>query len=203
MVKKYKDLYFTDFIRLYIKKLLNTDKNIRFYWDRLQEQKEPYIVYQTEDLDINGKLSEEYLSFLNAAEKVYEYSEPNFKYYQKSEFKPFLPNIKKYSADDSQPKEIEVLFYGLCTKRRKEIINSIKKDYDVVIKDNLSLLEMTKLIKNSKWVLSIGSETNIHNDMIRVAPALNMGASIMLEYTQEHWYNEFLQKNFAERIKFI
>jgi hypothetical protein len=98
-------------------------------------------------------------------------------------------------------KEIDVLFYGLVTPRRRLIIDQL--NMNVCIKENLTLDEMKYLIPRSKWILSIGSSSNIHNDLLRTALALDLGGNIMLESTQETWYDDFLKQNFLTRIQFI
>jgi hypothetical protein len=159
----------------------------------------PYVVYQTEDLEIPNKLEPEYEEFLNNAVNVFDYSEINL-IYRNSIFKPLLPDL--YSTTESIiEKDIDVLFYGLMTPRRQTIIESLGQS--VYYKQNLTLDELKELIPRSKWVLSIGSYSNLHNDLLRVTPALNLGANIMLEETQETWYNDFLKEHFSNRIHFI
>jgi len=191
-------MMFTDFIRRDIKRLLKTKYPIYFYWDRQLIPDHPYVVYQTEDLELNHKLDTEYERLLNNAVKVYDYSMMNSSY-KDFEFKPFLPNLKSKYCEEK--KEIDILFYGLMTPRRQSIIDDLK--LNVCYRQFLTLDEMKELIPKSKWVLSIGSASNIHNDLLRVTPALNLGGNILLEHTQETWYDEYLQKNFKNRIQFI
>jgi hypothetical protein len=191
-------MYFTDFIRAEIKEFLQEEYPIYFYWDRSMIPDHPYIVYQTEDLELPDKLNTEYLRLLNGATKIYDYSELN-QSINNSEFKPFLPNLN--STQSKEEKEIDVLFYGLITSRRQQIIDSLQ--LNVTYKQNLTYDEMRNLIPKSKWVLSIGSVSNIHNDLLRVTPILNLGGNVMLESTQEQWYDDFLKENFIDRIQFI
>jgi hypothetical protein len=191
-------MYFTDFIQAEIKEFLQEEYPIYFYWDRSMIPDHPYIVYQTEDLELPDKLNTEYLRLLNSATKIYDYSELN-QSINNSEFKPFLPNLN--STQSKEEKEIDVLFYGLITSRRQQIIDSLQ--LNVTYKQNLTYDEMRNLIPKSKWVLSIGSASNIHNDLLRVTPILNLGGNVMLESTQEQWYDDFLKENFIDRIQFI
>jgi hypothetical protein len=191
-------MYFTEFIRHEIKEFLQEEYPIYFFWDREIIPDHPYIVYQTEDLELPNKLNTEYLRLLNNAIKIYDYSELN-QSINNSKFKPFLPNLN--STQSREEKEIDVLFYGLMTSRRKQIIDSLQMD--VIYKQNLTYNEMKNLITKSKWVLSIGSESNIHNDLLRVTPILNLGGNVILESTQELWYDNFLKENFIDRIQFI
>ena len=191
-------MHFTEFIRLQIQQLLGNKYPIYFYWDRHIIPDHEYVVYQTEDLDVSDKLNHDYQRLLDGSVKIYEYSEKNLEFLD-SEFKPFLPELNK--PVDTNEKEFDVLFYGLVTSRRQQIIDNL--NYDVIIKDNLTYDEMQDLIQKSKYVLSIGSYSNVHNDLLRVTPALNLGANILLERTKETWYDEFLIKHFNDRITFI
>lgn len=190
-------MYFTDFIRTEIVDFLQEEYPIYFYWDRHIIPDHPYIVYQTEDLELPDKLNSEYLRLLNNAVKVYDYSELNYQY--PSEFKPYLPKLD--SVRSNKPTEIDILFYGLMTPRRQTIINSL--GLNVTYIQNLTYEEMKTLIPKSNWVLSVGSASNIHNDLLRVTPILNLGGNVMLETTQETWYDKFLKENFIDRIQFI
>ena len=192
-------MYFIDFIRSDIEQLLESEYPLYFYWDRSKSIDHPYVVYQTEDLEIPEKLDVQYELFLNNAKHVYDYSEINLTY-RNSEFKPLLPKLDLAIPADTE-KDIDVLFYGILTPRRQTIIDSL--GHSVCYKQNLTLTEMQELIPRSKWVLSIGSYSNLHNDLLRITPALNLGANIMLEETQETWYNDFLKTNFKNRIQFI
>jgi hypothetical protein len=191
-------MQFIDFIRLDIERLLQSEYPVYFYWDRLLHPDHPYIVYQTEDLELTDKLDANYCRLLDNAKTVYDYSTMN-SIYRNFEFKPLLPELDSNYYDIE--KQIDILFYGLMTPRRQSIIHSL--NLNVYSVDSLTLDEMKILIPKSKWILSIGSESNIHNDLLRVTPALNLGANIMLEETHETWYNDFLKEHFSNRIQFI
>jgi len=191
-------MQFIDFIRLDVEQLLQTEYPIYFYWDRMKSIDHPYIVYQTEDLEVPYKLDADYCRLLDNAVMVYDYSILNSSY-RNFKFKPLLPNLKSTFHDNET--EIDILFYGLMTPRRQSIIQNL--NLNVHAADSLTLDELKDLISKSKWVLSIGSTSNIHNDLLRVTPALNLGANIMLEHTQETWYDKYLEKHFKNRIQFI
>lgn len=191
-------MQFIDFIRLDIERLLQSEYPVYFYWDRMKSIDHPYIVYQTEDLELPHKLDADYCRLLDNAVMVYDYSILNSSY-RNFEFKPLLPSLS--SSFHGNETEIDILFYGLMTPRRQSIIQNL--NLNVYAVDSLTLDELEILIPKSKWILSIGSASNIHNDLLRVAPALNLGANVMLEETQETWYNDFLKEHFSNRIQFI
>lgn len=194
---------FENFIREDIKKLLGyPDLPIHFYWDRFITPGKPYIVYQVEQLCLNHKLCSEYKRLLSNAKKVYDYSEYNLNCFPNMEFKPFLPNLDSKHNPDIE-KTIDVLFYGYLTHRRSDMIRSLESKYSIVHRDRLSLDEMKDLIPKSNYVLSLGSYSDKYNDTLRVTPALNMGANILIEECKEVWFNDFLTKYFSDRVVFI
>lgn len=197
-------MYFTEFITSYIAPRLPTTYPVYFYWNRYQPVVKPYVVYQTEDLELPEKLDSTYRTLLSEATHVYEYSEPNLRFW-KSEFLPILPTSSLYNTviKSDIGKTIDVLFYGMITPRRQSIIETLRAKYDIEHCTNLTHTEMLERISRSNWVLSIGSYNNLHNDLLRVTPALELGANILLEPTEEKWYDEYLITNFKNRIKFI
>ncbi len=197
-------MYFFDYYKTEIANLLDCDPNIlKFWWDRHEDLTgREYIVYQTEILDWEHKRSENYLRFLNNAKEIYEYSVTNLKWNSKSIFRPYLPNIT-YINNDCE-KDIDVLFYGGLSERRRNIIENLSNEYDVTCIEHFSSVEEQKnMIARSKYVLSIGYSDNHHNDLFRITPALNFGANILLEYNTEVWVMDYLNKYFSNRIKFI
>jgi hypothetical protein len=196
-------MHFKCFVHDIIRNLIKDDNvNIKFSWDI--DTDENYIVYQLEQLTVSEKLSEQYIKLLTKANKIYDYSSVNLNYYPKNllykvEFLPFLPSLtSKYHNNKC---DIDVLFYGFLSPRRIEILKSL--DLETKIDNDLSLDNMQREINNSKYVLSYGTYSNVHNDSFRVSLALNLGANILYEQSQESWYNDFILSNFKDRIKVI
>lgn len=198
------DLYkvnFMEYVRSEISNLLCVNYPVKFFWDRYGKQN-PYVVYQTEDLEQPTKLDITYANFLNGAVEVFEYSEPNQERYSKSTVRHWLPNenSEEYNCD----KTCEVLFYGSLTDVRKNVISGLGNV--TVTGGTVSDFMMGNLrdsIRSAEWVLSVGAHNNIHNDLLRVTPILNFGGRVMTERTQEEWYNEYLMDTFPDRVKFI
>ena len=178
-----------------------------FHWSRFTEHLPKHFnVYQTEQLH-SGHVTEDsiYQTFLSKADTIYDYSIVNLKYRDDLIFRPFLPDLdSKY--DNTQNKDIDILFYGTLTERRMEIINSLKQDTKMIIDYHNIYLPKHKLeekIKRSRYVLSYGGSSNTFNDSIRVTRALNAGANILMERGYETWYDEYLTKNFKHRVNFL
>ena len=201
-------MHFTELIHSQVYNFLNSNNLIpdnlplKFYWQR-EESLDPgsYIVYQTEQFQLDNKLDTGYTNFLNNAKIVYEYSELNLQYYSNSIYKPFLPIITSSYID--QEKEYDILFYGTITDRRKEILDKLKLDYNIYVIQDTTVEEMERLISISKYVLSIGIKNNKYNDCLRVMPALQLGGNILLEESEEKWYMDYLKEHYSNRIKII
>jgi hypothetical protein len=141
------------------------------------------------------------MRFLSNAEKVYDYSTVNLKYHS-GEFRPYMPNLHSNTYDGY--KDIDVLFYGGMSERRREIINRLSSQYSITYIEQFKTLdEHIDAIRRSNYVLSIGYYDNNYNDFWRVTPALDFGANIMLELNNEIWSIDYLQTHFKKRIKFI
>jgi hypothetical protein len=194
-------MYIFDYYKTSIAKLLDCEESlIKFWWDRHDNKQDDYVLYQTEDL-IHSHKRDDYMSFINNAKCVYDYSTKNLSYHS-GEFRPFLPKLD--SQYNEGYKDIDVLFYGGMSNRRREIINSISTKYNVTYVEKFTSLEEHKdAIRRSNYVLSIGYYDNIYNDFWRVTPALDFGANILLETNEEVWSIDFLKNYFNNRIKFI
>ena len=196
-------MYIFDYYKTEISKLISLDESkVKFWWNRYEHVDGDYVVYQTEDLNHEHKRSSEYIQFLDKASKVYDYSVNNLKWYPKSEFRPWLP--KAVSASTSVTKEIDVIFYGGMSNRRQDIINNISNRYNVLYVPEFSGIEHHKeMLSKSNYVLSLGFFDNDYNDFMKVTPALDFGANILLESNNESWYIDYLKINFKERITFL
>ncbi len=197
-------MYIFNYYRTEIAKLLEIEEsNVKFWWDRNQAIDHDYVVYQTEDLNHEHKRSADYIQFLDKAAEVYDYSVNNLKWYPRSKFRPFLPNSTTTYYDAGE-KEIDVLLYGGMSDRRRNIIDTISNQYKVTFIERFnSMDEHISTLRKSKYVLSVGYYDNDYNDLWRVTPALNFGANILLEPSNECWWMDFLKQYFKNRIQFI
>lgn len=196
-------MFIFNYYKSEIAKLLGCEEQlVKFWWNRNESVNGEYVVYQTEILDWDHKRSEEYIRFLDGAKEVYDYSVTNLKWYPRSIFRPYLPNIPSHvNATD---KNIDVLFYGGLSPRRQDLINKLSKTYSITHVEQFKSIEDQKnSISRSNYVLSIGFEDKDHNDLFRITPALNFGANILLERNNEVWVMDYLEKYFMDRIKFI
>jgi hypothetical protein len=194
-------MYIFEYYRNEIASMIDHSSQVKFWWDRHDEINGPYVVYQTEDLIHSHKRDEQYMRFLSNAEKVYDYSTVNLKYHN-GEFRPYLPKIHSKAYDGY--KDIDVLFYGGMSDRRREIINQLSSRYTVTYIDRFNTLEEhIDAVRRSNYVLSIGYYDNNYNDFWRVTPALDFGGNILLEENFEMWSLDFLKRYFNNRITFI
>lgn len=199
-------MFFFDFYKNKISNLLKCPKEkLVFWWDFYFNNIIPkdYIVYQTENLNIDHKRDQNYFKFLDQASIVYDYSVQNLKYYSKSVFKPYLPNLN--SVSNKKNKDIDVLFYGGMSEKRKELIDKLKYKYTNVIAIERfdSLKSQIEYMKKSRFILSTGFYDNKYNDFLRITPALNLGCNILLDKNEEIWSVDFLLKYFPNRIEIL
>lgn len=187
-------------------KLASYDAEIKFWWDynsieiaRLYTEKINYVVYQTEDLEI--KLDELYKKFLDKAVAVYDYSVHNLEFYPKAHFLPMLPDLNSKSQVSEEP-IYDILFAGTVTERRAKIIEKLRETNEVTVVLDVDVDKLSEMMIRSNWVLSIGAYNTLHNDCFRVKPALDAGANVLVEKTEELWYNEYLNK-FGDRVKWL
>lgn len=187
-----------DYIESEIKKIIPEDYPIYFYWNYKKAKESKYVVFQTEQLNLKSKLNRSWIDFMDKSVNVYDYSSLNMDFYS-STFLPYYPN-ESSKFHNNPNTEIDILFYGYQTPRRKKII---KKYNAVVIESRNDMKTMKDYIKKSKYVLSVGAYNDRYADPLRVVPALNFGANILMERTEEGWLNEYLLKNMKNRITFL
>lgn len=183
-----------DYIRKIVTDLIPYDLPVYFWWDYKSASEEEYVVFQTEQLDLPQKRASNWFDFLDKAVKVYDYSALNKKYYP-SEFLPIYPD----KSSSNTGNDIDVLFYGYMTPRREKIVN----DMGATVINTLDMNVLKGYINKSKKVLSFGCYDNRYADPLRVVPALNMGANIITEHTEEKWLEDYLINNMSDRITFI
>ena len=186
-------MFFTDFIRSFIADIIPSDLPTLFYWDRHGPRPEFYNVYQTENLSVSGKLDPKYLSLLDGAQQVFDYSNLNQAFYP-SQFLPFKSeNYSPVKKNDTW------IFYGLMNRRRSEIIQRLP--HRVKCYSELTFDKMKEILPGSN-VISIGSYSNCLNDSLRTTIALNLGANLIVEPTCEIWYDKYL-KTFGNKVGWI
>lgn len=208
------DQNFFAYMRDEIGKLVE-DPNVYFSWDifpfpgcKKPKDGEEFCVYQIEDLYIKQttpnhiRFKREILA--RQPYVIYEYSEANLGIDNiTSTFKPWLPNLE--SEEFECEKDIDILFYGFISDRRRNIFE--KYGDRITIADttitHTPMSKLQELVRRSKYVLSYGTYSNVHNDLIRVTPVLNWGGKVLFERSQEEWYNEFLLDNFPDRVEII
>lgn len=199
---------FTDFIRDEISKILPLEYDgycINFFWDRKKYNNSvPYVVYQTEQLSVESKLDSNYLRMLNESVKNFDYSKLNMGKISNTDFLPYLPSVNMNTFEnDNTPTEYDILFYGYLSDRRKKILNNLSYKYKIKVTDNLDIIDMVKLIRKSKYVLSVGTYSSEYNDSLRITTAINLGGNILMERSSESWYDDYVLNNFSNRVEVL
>jgi len=135
-----------------------------------------YIVYQLEQISVEGNkwLTQKYLEIMKGAKQVWDYSIKNVNFLNRYNVKnvlhvpiSFSENLKAVdcSSISDTEKDVDILFIGSISPRRKELLERFKllKDINVMIADGgLWGDERTALLKRSKIIINIhfyGSES--------------------------------------------
>jgi hypothetical protein len=140
----------------------------------------PYILVQTELLDKTFKRYPEYKLVYDNALKVLDFSDNlQFRY----------SNV--YRIDSEESKEIDVLFYGVLSDRRKKILDKIDCN-KVILHKSPPVVgpELWKYINNSKIILNISCYDNRHEaDWIRLSPLLSNKTFVITESVGDESFN--------------
>ena len=117
-----------------------------------------YSVYQMEDLHRKEIFTPEYKRFLDNAKYVFDYSKNNLLIYPRAISLPLVINRAKSINNN---KNIAILFYGVLSTRRLRMINNLKNN-NIFIRfiEGVYGNNLTKLLKDYKYVLSIGKVDN-------------------------------------------
>lgn len=133
---------------------------------------EPYIVVQTEIPEITFKRFPEYEIMCDNATKILDFS-TNLKF--------GYSDIYRIQCEEA--KEIDVLFYGVLSERRKKILDSINCNKTILHESpGICGLDLWKYINKSKIVLNISCYDNrFEPDWVRLAPLLSNKVFVITE----------------------
>lgn len=140
----------------------------------------PYILIQTELLDRTFNRYPEYKIMYDNAQKVLDFSKNlDFKY------------SDVYRIECESSKEIDVLFYGVLSERRKKILDQIDCN-KVILHTSPPVVgaDLWKYINNSKIVLNISCYENRYEaDWIRLSPLLSNRVFVISEGVGDENFN--------------
>lgn len=141
---------------------------------------QPYILVQTELLEKTFKRYPEYKQVHDNAIKVLDFSKNlEFRY----------SNV--YRIENEESKEIDVLFYGVLSERRKKILDKIDCN-KVILHKSPPIVgsDLWKYINNSKIVLNISCYDNrFEPDWIRLSPLLSNKIFVISETVGDESFN--------------
>jgi len=141
----------------------------------------PYIVIQTEPSERTFNRYPEYKLLCDNAVKVLDFSKNLEIRYSNS-----------YRLDCEDSKEIDVLFYGVLSHRRKILLDKINVKNKVIFHTSPPLAgkDLWKQINNSKIVLSISCyDDRYEPDWVRIAPLLSNRTFVIAEEVKDHTFN--------------
>jgi hypothetical protein len=135
--------------------------------------KSPYILIQTELKDRTFKRYPEYKQMYDKALKILDFAE-NFQVGYSNSYREYCENAK----------DIDVLFYGVLSERRKKLLESLDVDNKVILSKSPPIWgnDLWKYINRSKIVLNISAyENRFEPDWIRLAPLLSNKTFVITE----------------------
>jgi len=157
---------------------------------------EKRICYQLEQTVSSRWITDSYVDVLENSFAVLDYSLTNIEYFSSRRIVYphvyYLPvgaceDTYKQAQRTDTPKDIDVLFYGdaLSSERRRDLIDKIKRHYNVHVENDLFGSEMRNLIRRAKVVLNI----HYYNDAIletpRIAECISNGVPVVSEKTED------------------
>lgn len=147
----------------------------------------PYWFYNTEPLHVRGKLTAQYRGLLDGAERVFEYSMPNLAIYPRAEFR-FIQLGNVGTPPDLVTCDVDILFYGYPTERRRAILTPLAATIVTAFGD-----ERTHWIRRAKIVLCLNAYDTVNGNPFRIFPVLETGAHAVIEHSREKWVNEVVE----------
>ena len=147
-----------------------------------------YIVVQTEPPERTFNRYPDYKIMCDNALKVLDYSK-NFE----------IRYSNNYRVEYENSKEIDVLFYGVLSPRRKELLDKIDVPNKVILHTSPPVVgaDLWKLINNSKIVLLVNTHDSSQEfDWIRLTPLLSNKVIVIMEKNADEKY-DYLTKHIA------
>lgn len=158
-----------------------------------------YIPFQLEQLQLFTYSHECYMRLLKSAKSIWDYSEINVKYLNSINFNnvlflPFGFHPKMEVLDFNKEKNIDILFFGVTSDRRKYILDElVKKGYKVVSLAGLYGRERDSYIEKSKIILNIHIKENCLFEEHRVSFLINNRCFVIsekIDYFKENYYGD-------------
>lgn len=168
----------------YIKNIVN-DKNIE------------YIVYQLEQLTADEfSFNDRIRLILNNAISIWDYSNENIGFLKKEKIDArYIPigyhrELEIIKTVLERDKDIDILFYGSIGDRRKEILDTLSKKYNIKVLFGVYGNRRDEFIGRAKIVLNIHHYSSQLLETVRLSYLLNNRIFIISEDSLENPYSE-------------
>ena len=155
-------------------------------------------VYQLEQLGARrGPVSERYLSLLQRAAAVWDYSCENIAYLSSKGIRAlhlplgYHPHLEQIPRGGSGDCDVDVLFYGSMCPRRKEVLDSLAAPGDLRIRSLFGVYgkERDELIGRSRIVLNIHYYDTRIFEAVRISYLLNNRCFVVSEDSSIYPYD--------------
>jgi hypothetical protein len=141
---------------------------------------QPYIVIQTE-IEKTFDRFPEYKKMCDSAIEILDFSK---------NFEIRYNDVFRLECEES--KDIDVLFYGVLSERRKKVLNQINVQNKIILHTSPPIFgsELWKIINRSKIVLSISCyDDRYESDWVRIAPLLSNRIFVICERVGDENFN--------------
>jgi hypothetical protein len=154
----------------------------------------PVVIYQLEQLTrSNERFCDQWLEMLSLAQGVWDYSRSNIEFMEENGisgakylpigYHPSLETIKPAPVED-----IDVLFYGKATDRRKQILEPLSRLCKFFYVGGVWGAERDAVIARSKIVVNLRHGDADRFEQVRVSYLLNNGRCVVSEDSPDNPY---------------
>lgn len=182
--------------------LLPDSKNIVIGWHSLKagehEKVSDCIIWQLEQLNgweerFNKPM---HLDILKSASEIWDYDPANIDWLKDKGVDAthfpigYRPEIRELSTD---PRDVDVLIYGIMTVRRRDIMSIIEKEcrYVYISVDNPRYsAELAPIVARSKVVINIHAHDSNLQEQVRITPVLSQGVAVVSDPSSTNHYGD-------------
>ena len=177
-------------------------KNILIGWNQLKEGEHravgDCIIWQLEQLDGYDErgFRPMQLDILKNASEIWDYDPANIEWLKGKGIDAvhfpvgYRPEIRELSTE---PRDVDVLIYGIMTERRSKILEAVSKECSYVYIDVHNPRygsELAPLVARAKVVINIHAHSSEIQEQVRITPVLSQGVAVVSEPSSMNHYGD-------------
>ena len=180
--------------------LFPSSKNILIGWNQLKEDQKAdgCIIWQLEQLDgwEDRGFNSMTLGILKSAAEIWDYDPANIEWLKDKGLEAKLfpvgyrPEIRELSTE---PRDIEVLVYGIMTERRREILKAIANEcrFVYISVDNPRFSsDLAPIVARARVILNTHAHSSRIQEQVRITPVLSQGVAVVSEPSSTNHYGD-------------